>query len=87
MKAWTFRYKPEVEKKGDLANWYAGWVDPDGKRKRKSKSFGPGDKGKAAAERHAAKVEDRIESGPYESKANKTWAAFRREYNDTVIGT
>ncbi|OYV81573.1 MAG: hypothetical protein B7Z73_17935, partial [Planctomycetia bacterium 21-64-5] len=84
MKAWTFQYKNDVAKKGDAASWYTGWVDPDGKRR--SKSFGPGDKGKSAAERHAVKIEDRIASGRYENKATKTWAAFRAEYDEQIIG-
>jgi integrase len=83
-KAWTKQDSKQVRKHGpDAASWYAEWIDPEGHRR--TKSFGPGEEGKAAAERHARKVADQLNAGTYETNLGKTWQQFRREYEAKVL--
>ena len=82
--AWVYQDDKQVKKHGEAkASWYAGWIDPEGKRR--CKSFGPGAKGKDRAERHARKVEGQLLAGTYEDKGRKTWAEFRKEYEERVL--
>jgi hypothetical protein len=76
--AWVFQKIEQVRDLGeDRASWYVGWYEPEGKRKRKS--FGPGERGKRAAEKFRRKVEGQLMSGQYKSQLNKTWQEFVAE--------
>jgi len=83
--AWIFQDPKQLKKHGtEAASWYVGWYDPDGKLR--CKSYGPGDKGKAKAERQRIILEDKLASGKYEeTDARKKWSDFRAEYETKVI--
>ncbi|MDZ4688496.1 MAG: tyrosine-type recombinase/integrase [Planctomycetaceae bacterium] len=83
MKAWVFQYPTDVRRKGaDGASFYCGWVDPAGKRK--AKSFGPGERGRKAAEKQKQKTEAQLLTGTYQSANRTTWKQFREEYARTI---
>ncbi len=83
--AWIYQDDKQVKKRGeDRASWYVGWVDPEGKRR--GKSCGPGLEGHRNAEKLRKKVEAQLITGTYQSNERKTWADFRREYEETVVG-
>lgn len=85
MKAWTFQDPKQVKARGaDNVSWYAGWIDPDGKRR--CKSCGPGKRGKNAAEKLARKVEGAMLAGTYQTVRKQSWDDFRKRYDETVIG-
>jgi integrase len=82
--AWVFQKGEDVERLGaDQASWYAGWYEPDGRRKKKS--FGPGFRGKKLAERFARKVEAELMTGTYAVKTEKLWADFLAEYDARIL--
>jgi integrase len=81
---WTFQKPEDVRRFGEEgANWYAGWYEPSGNRKKKS--FGKGKTGKERAEKHAHVVEDQLKRGTYESFLNKNWTEFRQRYEEEVL--
>lgn len=83
-KAWVYQDPKQVQKRGaEAASWYVGWLDPDGKRC--CKSYGPGAKGKSLAEKGKDKVAAELLTGTYQSNAKKTWADFRKEYDEKVV--
>jgi integrase len=84
MKAWVYQDDKQVKKHGpERASWYAGWIDPEGKRR--CQSCGPGARGKDAAERLARRIEGQLLAGTYEDKACKTWKEFRTVYDAKVL--
>jgi hypothetical protein len=79
MSAWVFQDPKQVAKRGaDKASWYAGWIDPDGKKR--CTSCGPGAKGKQAAEKLADKTHSQLVTGTYTS------ASWRRSTNESCHG-
>ena len=84
MKAWIYQDSKQVQKKGeDKASWYVGWFDPEGKNR--CKSCGPGSRGHNLAEKEQRRIEAELLTGTYQSNAKKTWADFRREYEEKVL--
>ncbi len=84
MKAWVYQDDKQVKKHGaEAASWYAGWIDPDGKRR--CKSCGAGPRGKSAAEKHARKVEGQLLAGTYQDNARQSWKQFRQEYEEKIV--
>ncbi len=82
--AWTFQRLEHIQKFGaDKASWYAGWYEPDGRRK--AKSCGPGVRGKDKAERLRRKIENELMCGVYQSQARKSWQDFRKEYDTRIL--
>jgi integrase len=83
-KAWVYQDPKQVKKHGaDVASWYVGWIDPDGKRR--CESCGPGKTGLGLAEKVRKKREAELITGTYQSKARKTWAEFREEYEEKIV--
>jgi integrase len=81
---WVFQELADGEKLGeDGATWHVGWYEPDGRRRRKS--FGPGFKGKKAAERYRAKTEAELMTGTYATDIKKPWDDFIKEYARRVL--
>ncbi len=86
MKAWVKQDPKQVRKVGtEKASWYVEWIDPDGNRC--CKSHGPGDEGKAKAERAQIIISDQLENGAYKSNRKKTWADFRQEWEEKIGST
>jgi integrase len=84
MKAWVYQDPKQVKKHGaDVASWYVGWMDPEGKRR--CQSCGPGSEGKRNAEKLRKKREAELIEGTYQSNLKKTWEEFREEYNTRVM--
>jgi integrase len=84
MKAWVYQDDKQVKKHGpERASWYAGWIDPEGKRR--CQSCGPGARGKDAAERLARRIEGQLLAGTYRGNAKKIWQQFRHEYEEKVL--
>jgi integrase len=93
LKAWVKRKTADVKKFGpDVAPWCAEWLEPDGVRVLKT--FGPGERGKAAAEAHAEAVDSDLRNGRYISKrelkakeqSRRTrWCDFRKRYDQDVV--
>jgi integrase len=82
--AWVFQRADQVAKYGeDVASWYVGWYNLEGKQR--CKSCGPGAKGKDKAEKLRRKVEGELEGGRYREQVTKTWADFRAEYEAKVL--
>jgi integrase len=76
--------RKQVKKRGaDKASWYVGWVDPAGKRRRKS--CGPGLQGKRNAEKLQKKRESELLTGTYQANDRQTWKEFRKEYESKVL--
>src|SRR4051794_20630298 len=85
-RVWVYQDDKQVKKHGaDRSSWYVGWVDPGGKRR--CKSCGPGAAGKKAAEKLRKRTEEQLNTGTYDDATNKTWAAFRKEYEEKRRGT
>src|SRR5262249_46338836 len=83
MNVWVFQDPKQVAKKGaELASWYVGYYDPEGKRR--CKSCGPGKKGKTAAERLAEKRRAELIERTYKGDPRKTWAEFRKEWEERI---
>ncbi len=84
MKAWVYQDSKQLKKHGpELAAWYVGWLDPDGKRK--CQSCGKGAKGKQAAGRLREKIAAELLTGTYDDVSRKTWADFRQEYGEKIL--
>jgi hypothetical protein len=82
--AWTFQEPHQLQKLGpDEAAWYVGWYEPDGRKR--TKSFGPGSRGKKLADRFKKKVEAELMTGTYNMNTKKTWAEFRAEYTRRIV--
>lgn len=83
--AWVSQDTKQVAKHGaDAASWYVGWIDPDGKRR--CQSFGPGEKGRKAAEKRRIVLEDQLTSGRYQDvDQRKQWKEFRAEYEARIV--
>jgi integrase len=83
-KCWIFQKPEDVRKLGaDKANWYVGFYEPDGHRRKKS--FGPGFLGKKKAEKRKHQLEEELSTGTYKIQSRKTWAEFRQEYEAKVL--
>lgn len=78
-KAWIFRDHRQKQKLGDAAPWLVGWTDADGRRR--SKTHGAGERGMAQALRHVQRIDAGIDDVPM----RKSWAEFRREYEEQVV--
>lgn len=64
MSAWVKQISSQVKKYGtERASWYCEWNEPSGKRR--CKSCGRGDAGKAIAERMALIINQQIVLGCY----------------------
>jgi integrase len=82
--AWVYQDSHHVERQGaEAASWYVGWMNLAGKKR--CKSCGPGIRGKDKAEKLRRKVEVELEGGQYREQLKKTWAAFRKEYEECVL--
>jgi integrase len=80
--AWTTQKTSDVKKHGpERASWYTEWIEPDGRR---SKSFGPGTRGRPLADRERYRLEEELLTGRYQQQTRKLWVDFRREYEDKV---
>jgi hypothetical protein len=77
-RAWVYQRPEQVREMGDLAPYYVGWIDP-GKRRR-SKSFGPGERAKRLAEEFREQVSAQLLTGTYNPKSRALWAEFRKEF-------
>jgi integrase len=83
--AWVYQDPKQVKKHGtEKASWYVGWIDPEGKRR--CQSCGPGPDGRRNAQKLKKKREAELITGTYQSNAKKTWADFRAEYEEKVVG-
>jgi integrase len=83
-KAWVSQVASQVAKYGaDKASWYVSWHEPDGSRK--TKSCGPGSKGKMAADKLADRTHAELLTGTYKSNKNKSWEDFWAEYEDKIL--
>jgi len=84
VKAWVYQDSKQVKKLGtELASWYVGWLDPDGKRK--CQSCGRGSKGKRTAGKLREKLAAELLTGTYADVSRKTWAEFRAEYAAKIL--
>jgi integrase len=82
--AWLYQRPEQVRDLGeDGASCCVGWFEPDGRRK--GKAFGPGFRGKKAAERFRAKIEAELMTGTYQIQTKKLWADFRAEYERRIL--
>jgi integrase len=79
--AWICQDHKQVAKHGgEAASWYVRWYDADDKLR--CKSFGPGPKGRAKAERQRILIEE----GKHDDKdSRKKWSDFRADYESKVI--
>ena len=85
-KAWSYQIKSQVKKHGKAkASWHVGWHDLDGQRK--SKSCGPGARGKRDAEKLADTIHSQLVTGTYQSNERKTWQEFRELYELQIISS
>src|SRR4051794_5819913 len=83
MSVWVYQDSHQVAKVGpERASWYVGWLNPEGKRR--CKSCGPGDRGKASAEKLAQKVQAELIEGTYKADTKKSWADFQKEYEEKM---
>jgi len=81
MSAWVKQLKSQIEKRGAAkASWYCEWDEPDGTRR--TKSCGPGPKGKRNAERLAEKTKAELLTGTYQCREQRSWSTFRKAYED-----
>jgi integrase len=84
MSAWVYQDDKQVKEHGpEKASWYVGWIDPEGRKR--CKSCGPGKQGRKAAGRLRTKREAELLTGTYQDNSRKTWADFRREYEEKVL--
>lgn len=84
MKAWVYQDPKQVKKHGEkAASWYVGWIDPEGHRR--CESCGPGSKGKQSAEKLRDKRQAELIEGTYQSNKRKTWAEFRKEFEERIL--
>jgi integrase len=78
-KAWIHQLKKQVTERGESkASWYVDWIDPSGKRCRKS--CGPGRVGKSAAQTLADKIHSELVTGAYLANERVTWDQFYQRY-------
>ena len=81
--AWVHQDSHQVAKRGeDKASWYCSWMTPEGKRR--TKSCGPGARGKMNAEKLRRKVEAELLTGTYREQIKTEWAAFRKEFEEKI---
>jgi len=81
---WIYQRPQQVRTMGeDVAPWYVGYYDPNGKRK--GKSCGSGPKGKQNACKLADRIKAQLLTGTYNDPSKKTWADFRQEYESKVL--
>lgn len=76
MRAWTFQDHRQKERLGKKAPWSVGWID--GKGRRRSKAIGS----KSMADRYAAKVVNDLARGLCGDPTAKSWAEFRKMYEE-----
>lgn len=83
--AWVFQDAKQKKKLGNKASWYVGWYDPDGKRR--SKSCGPGSKGKQAAFRLMKQIEAELLTDTYQNRTPTVhhWSDFREKFEQNVL--
>jgi len=79
--AYLFQSTRHKQQRGDKAPWSVGWYDPDGKKR--SRKIGS----RSMAEKFARKVEGQIAAGTYDVNTKMTWAAFRKQYEETILST
>src|SRR5262249_55420198 len=81
---WIFQEPHQLKDLGpELAAWYCGWYEPDGRRR--AKGFGAGKRGKDLANRFKLKVEAELMTGTYNLNDRKLWADFRAEYTRKIV--
>lgn len=82
-RAWVFQDRKQLRKYGpERAAWCVGRYDHDGKQR--SKSCGPGRKGKRQAETLQRQREGEFAAGTYRSANRMTWEEFRKEFEQKV---
>jgi integrase len=82
--AWVYQRSEQVRDMGaEAAPWYVGWYDDE--QKRRKKSFGPGARGKEAADRYRRKVEAQLMAGTYRHDLRMSWEKFVEEYTSRVL--
>ncbi len=82
-KTWVYQDPKQLQQHGaKKASWYVGWFDPEGKKR--SKSCGPGSEGKKLADKEAERIKAQLITGTYQDNTRKTWAEFRREYEQKI---
>ena len=81
---WIFQYPADVRKKGaQIASWYVGWYDLNGRRH--SESCGPGSRGKNKAEKRQRRLQAELDLGVHQPPSKKTWHDFRKEYEAKIL--
>ena len=86
MAAWIKQIAAQVAKHGaDKASWHCEWDEPTGARR--SKSCGPGRKGKRDAEAMRDKINTELRMGTYESAelSRVTWDEFLKRYREVIL--
>ena len=79
MRAWLFQDTRQKAKLGeDKCPWSVGWLNSEGKRR--SKKIGS----KSMAEKFRRKKEGELAAGIVTNDSNKTWADFRKEYEEKI---
>ena len=78
MNAWIFQDSRQKKKLGDQCPWSVGWYDSDGNKK--SKRIGS----KSMAEKFRKKTEGQLAAGTYEGTTRKSWADFRKEWEEKI---
>jgi hypothetical protein len=82
--AWIYQDDKQVKKhSADAANWYVGWIVPEGKRR--CKSCGLGKRSRRNAEKLRKKTEAELLTGTYQAHERKTWDEFIEEYARRVL--
>lgn len=82
--AWIFQRVEQVAAMGEeLAPWYVGWYEPDGRRKKQS--CGAGSQGKKTAQRLASKLTAQLMTGTYQQKVTVLWDDFVKEYERRIL--
>src|SRR5476649_2545122 len=76
MNAWLFQDRKQKAKLGDKCPWSVGWYDPDGRRREKKIGA------KSRAEKFRQRTEGQLAAGTYETTGKKSWADFRKEYEN-----
>ena len=83
-KAWVYQKAEDIRDQGEeAAPWLVGWLEPDGRRR--SKTTGPGPKGKKLAQRLACKITAELMTGTYDMKPRVLWDDFVKEYDRRVL--
>lgn len=81
MRCWIFQDNRQRDKHGAKAKWNVGWIDSEGRRKRKTIGC------KSMAEKYSRKLEGQLAAGLVETDSRVDWAKFRSEYETTIMPT